>query len=132
MDEYLAISGDNQTVCGIFTPEDWAECDGKVLTITDHAALFSILGTQYGGDGKSTFALPNLHGHEPIQGTRYIICIQGVYCIRYSAARRSRMRRWTAPASMVGLDGLGQLARDLERAIFEPTPRWAPGASGRF
>jgi len=64
---------------GPFTPRDWAECDGKVLTIKGNEALFSILRTQYGGDGRSTFALPNLNGREPIQGTRYIICVAGVY-----------------------------------------------------
>jgi microcystin-dependent protein len=45
-----------------FPPKGWAFCDGQVLPISQNTALFSLLGTTYGGDGKSTFALPNLQG----------------------------------------------------------------------
>jgi len=45
-----------------FAPKGWAQCDGQLLPIAQNTALFSILGTTYGGDGKSTFALPNLSG----------------------------------------------------------------------
>lgn len=45
-----------------FAPTGWAACDGQVLPISQNTALFSLLGTQYGGDGRSTFALPNLQG----------------------------------------------------------------------
>jgi len=76
MEEYLATI---KLFAGSFAPRNWAECDGKVLSIKGNEALFTILRTQYGGDGISTFALPNLHGREPIQGTRYIICVVGVY-----------------------------------------------------
>ena len=74
MEEYLGII---KLFAGPLTPRYGAECDGKVLTIKGNEALFSILGTQYGGDGKSTFALPNLHDREPNQGTRYIVCVVG-------------------------------------------------------
>jgi microcystin-dependent protein len=43
-----------------FAPKGWAFCDGQILPISQNTALFSLLGTTYGGDGKSTFALPNL------------------------------------------------------------------------
>ena len=43
-----------------FPPKGWAFCDGQLLPISQNTALFSLLGTFYGGDGKSTFALPNL------------------------------------------------------------------------
>jgi microcystin-dependent protein len=43
-----------------FAPTGWATCDGQLLPISQNTALFSLLGTMYGGDGKSTFALPNL------------------------------------------------------------------------
>jgi microcystin-dependent protein len=43
-----------------FPPKGWATCDGQLLAISQNTALFSLLGTTYGGDGKSTFALPNL------------------------------------------------------------------------
>lgn len=45
-----------------FAPRDWALCNGQILSISQNPALFSLLGTTYGGDGKSTFALPNLQG----------------------------------------------------------------------
>lgn len=45
-----------------FAPTGWAQCNGQLLPISQNTALFSLLGTYYGGDGKSTFALPNLGG----------------------------------------------------------------------
>jgi microcystin-dependent protein len=50
-----------------FAPKGWAFCDGQLLPISQNTALFSLLGTTYGGDGKSTFALPNLQGCAPMQ-----------------------------------------------------------------
>jgi microcystin-dependent protein len=52
---------------GNFAPKGWALCDGQLLPISQNTALFSLLGTTYGGDGKSTFALPNLQGAAPMQ-----------------------------------------------------------------
>ena len=52
---------------GGFTPKGWALCNGQLLPISQNTALFSLLGTTYGGDGKSTFALPNLQGSAPLQ-----------------------------------------------------------------
>jgi len=52
---------------GNFAPTGWATCDGQLLPISQNTALFSLLGTTYGGDGKSTFALPNLQGSAPMQ-----------------------------------------------------------------
>jgi microcystin-dependent protein len=51
---------------GNFAPKGWATCDGQLLPISQNTALFSLLGTFYGGDGKSTFALPNLEGSTPV------------------------------------------------------------------
>ena len=51
---------------GNFAPRDWALCDGQILQIQDNQALFSLLGTTYGGDGRTTFALPDLRGRAPI------------------------------------------------------------------
>jgi microcystin-dependent protein len=50
-----------------FAPTGWAFCDGQLLPISQNTALFALLGTTYGGDGKSTFALPNLQGSAPMQ-----------------------------------------------------------------
>jgi microcystin-dependent protein len=49
-----------------FPPKGWAFCDGQLLPISQNTALFSLLGTTYGGDGKSNFALPNLQGSAPM------------------------------------------------------------------
>jgi len=49
-----------------FAPTGWARCDGQLLPISQNTALFSLLGTTYGGDGKSTFALPDLNGRAPM------------------------------------------------------------------
>lgn len=49
-----------------FAPRNWAYCDGSLLAIRSNTALFSILGTTYGGDGISTFALPNLAGRSAV------------------------------------------------------------------
>jgi microcystin-dependent protein len=49
-----------------FAPTGWAQCNGQLLPISQNTALFSLLGTMYGGDGKSTFALPNLEGSVPL------------------------------------------------------------------
>jgi len=50
-----------------FAPKGWAFCDGQILPLSQNTALFSLLGTTYGGDGKSNFALPNFQGNSPIQ-----------------------------------------------------------------
>jgi microcystin-dependent protein len=49
-----------------FAPKGWAFCNGQIMPISQNTALFSLLGTYYGGDGKSTFALPNLQGSAPM------------------------------------------------------------------
>src|SRR3954454_23530960 len=49
-----------------FAPTGWATCDGQLLPISQNTALFALLGTFYGGDGKSTFALPNLQDSAPM------------------------------------------------------------------
>src|SRR5512143_2850440 len=50
-----------------FAPTGWAFCNGQLMPISQNTALFSLLGTTYGGDGKSNFALPNLQGSAPLQ-----------------------------------------------------------------
>jgi len=63
---------------GSFAPEGWALCDGQTLQIAQNTALFSIVGTTYGGDGQTNFALPKL---APLgaDGPLYIIAVEGVY-----------------------------------------------------
>lgn len=49
-----------------FAPRNWAHCDGQLLPISQHTALFSLFGTYYGGDGRTTFGLPELRGRFPM------------------------------------------------------------------
>jgi microcystin-dependent protein len=58
--------GEVRLFCGNFAPNGWAFCNGQLLPIAQNTALFSLLGTNYGGDGHSTFALPNLQGAFPM------------------------------------------------------------------
>jgi microcystin-dependent protein len=63
MDPFVA---EIRMFAGNFAPKGWALCNGQVLPLSQNTALFSLLGTTYGGDGKSTFALPNLEGCAPM------------------------------------------------------------------
>lgn len=51
---------------GNFAPRSWAFCDGQLLAVSQYDALFSLLGTTYGGDGRTTFGLPDLRGRTPV------------------------------------------------------------------
>ncbi len=61
-----------------FAPKGWAFCDGSLIPISQNTSLFSLIGTTYGGDGKSTFALPDLRAVAPNHMT-YSICIYGTW-----------------------------------------------------
>jgi microcystin-dependent protein len=65
-----------------FAPQGWALCNGQLLPISQNQALFSLLGTYYGGDGRTNFALPNLQGRVPIHqgdsgGSNYVMGMTG-------------------------------------------------------
>ncbi|WP_367279936.1 phage tail protein [Bacteroides sp.] len=62
-----------------YAPAYTADCAGQVLQISQNAALYSLLGITYGGDGVNNFKLPNLGGAEPLLGMRYCIVTQGLY-----------------------------------------------------
>lgn len=58
--------GEIRLFAGNFAPRNWAFCQGQILSIAQNTALFSILGTTYGGNGQTTFALPDLRGRVPV------------------------------------------------------------------
>ncbi len=62
-----------------FAPMYWMSCQGQILNITAYAALYSLIGTQFGGNGSTTFALPNLSNASPQAGMQYYICTAGLY-----------------------------------------------------
>jgi len=72
--------GEIRWVAFTFAPEGWAECNGQILSIAQNTALFQLLGTTYGGNGQTTFALPDMRGRMPMgdgQGPGLTNRIQG-------------------------------------------------------
>ena len=59
-----------------YAPDGWAFCDGTLLSISQNSALFALLGIRYGGDGVTTFALPNMTAPPEL---RYLIAVQGLF-----------------------------------------------------
>jgi len=58
--------GEVKLFAGTFAPRNWAFCEGQLVSIAEHSALYSILGTQFGGDGRVNFGLPDLRGRVPV------------------------------------------------------------------
>ena len=67
MEAYL---GEIRIFSGSFAPRGWALCNGQMMAITDYQALYSLLGTTYGGDGRTTTALPDLQNRSPMHPGR--------------------------------------------------------------
>ena len=58
--------GEIRMFAGLFAPQDWAFCDGQLISVAENDALFSLIGSTYGGDGQTTFGLPDLRGRLPV------------------------------------------------------------------
>lgn len=70
--------GEIRIFAGNFAPAGWMFCEGQLLPISENETLFQLIGTTYGGDGQSTFALPDLRGRLPIhQGSGYVLAETG-------------------------------------------------------
>lgn len=70
--------GEIRMFAGNFAPAGWMFCEGQLLPISENETLFQLIGTTYGGDGQSTFALPDLRGRLPIhQGNGFILAESG-------------------------------------------------------
>jgi microcystin-dependent protein len=70
--------GEIRIFAGNFAPAGWAFCEGQLLPISENETLFNLIGTTYGGDGQSTFALPDLRGRIPLhQGSGVTLAEQG-------------------------------------------------------
>ena len=73
-----AYIGEIRMFAGDYAPENWTFCNGELLSISEYEALYTLLGTTYGGDGQNTFAVPDLRGRVPIHvgtnaGTTYTL-----------------------------------------------------------
>lgn len=62
-----------------FVPMGWRLCNGDILQIAQSQALFSLIENKFGGNGSTTFALPNLGADSPLAGMNYYICTSGIY-----------------------------------------------------
>jgi microcystin-dependent protein len=74
MDEMMGVI---KLFAGDYAPQGYMECNGQILPINQYQALFAILYGKFGGDGQTNFALPKMES--PIEGIKYIICVQGMW-----------------------------------------------------
>lgn len=110
-----------------FAPTGWAFCNGQLLPISQNTALFSLLGTTYGGDGKSTFALPNLQGSAPMQPG------QGQGLSERFLGEMSGSETVTLLVSEIPAHthGVGRALADAGNSISPVNSVWAQSAAGR-
>lgn len=115
-----------------FAPRGWAWCDGQLLPLSQNTALFSLLGTTYGGNGKSNFALPDLQGRAPMHpgqgpglslhdlgetgGSETVSLLES----EIPAHSHAVMGR-TAPATLLAPDPSATLARSVDGSIYKTT-----------
>ena len=133
--------GEIRMFAGNFAPLGWAYCDGQLLAVSQNDALFSLLGTIYGGDGRTTFGLPDLRGRIPIHAgsgpglsPRSLGAKAGVekvtVTVNQMPSHSHTMMASTAPATETRPGG-NVTASDLAiDAYFENSPASAPMASG--
>jgi microcystin-dependent protein len=62
-----------------FVPKGWSACEGQLIPVNQNQMLFALVGTTFGGDGRTSFSLPNLKGKEPEANLRYCIAIEGIF-----------------------------------------------------
>jgi microcystin-dependent protein len=65
-----------------FAPSYWALCNGQILNVQQNTALYSLIGNKFGGNGSTTFALPNLTNTSAVAGMNYYIAVAGIYPTR--------------------------------------------------
>ena len=97
-----------------FAPKGWAFCDGQLLPLSQNTALFSLLGTTYGGDGKSNFGLPNMQGNAPMhpgQGPGLSLHDLGEMSGSETVSRRSRCPRQTRRTASSAPSGSSTICR---------------------
>src|SRR5687767_14129665 len=74
----MSFTGEIRIFAGNFAPVGWMFCEGQILPISENDALFTLIGTTYGGDGQETFALPDLRGRLPLhQGNGFVLAETG-------------------------------------------------------
>ncbi|MGA8153990.1 MAG: tail fiber protein [Terriglobales bacterium] len=135
--------GEIRYVAFNFAPQGWGLCDGQILPINQNQALFSLIGTTYGGDGVRTFALPDMRGRVPVatgQGTnlsnRVIGQLGGQETVALTVDQMPRHRH-SLHASSAGANSLapaGSVLADSTQAIYNtqsPDATLKPGSVGK-
>lgn len=121
MDEYLGIV---KIFAGNFAPRGFMLCQGQILGIATNTALFSLLGTTYGGNGQTTFALPDLRGRAPVgQG-------QGPGLSPYALGEVTGFESTTLTGAMVGPHTHGVAASNEGSTTGKPGNNFLAGFSG--
>jgi len=109
-----------------FAPLGWAFCDGQILPIIQNTALFSLIGTLYGGDGKTTFALPNLQGAAPLHAG------QGPGLSLYDLGQSGGEQAVTLTPTQMPSHQHSAMANTNDPATVAPTNQtWAVPGAGR-
>ena len=110
-----------------FPPKGWAFCNGQLMPLSQNTALFSLLGTTYGGDGKSTFALPNMQGNVPMHPG------QGPGLSQHFLGETSGSQFVTLLASEIPAHAhfVGRARSEAGDSITPAASVWAQAAAGR-
>jgi microcystin-dependent protein len=107
--------GEIRYVAFNFAPRGWAACNGQILSIAQNTALFSLLGTQYGGNGQTTFALPDMRGRVPVHAG------QGPGLSPYEQGEAGGQQNVTLSVSQMPVHNHLLNASSAEAAVTSPT-----------
>lgn len=131
--------GEIRMFAGNFAPAGWMFCEGQLLAISENDTLFQLIGTTYGGDGQSTFALPDLRGRVPIhQGNGFILAELGgaeeiTLTVNQIPAHTHAMTAVDQPGNQTDPTG-GRLAQSFNVVPYindAPTGSFSPAAVGQ-
>lgn len=130
--------GEIRMFAGNFAPAGWMFCEGQLLPISENETLFQLIGTTYGGDGQSTFALPDLRGRIPIhQGNGFILAENGgaeeiTLTVNQIPAHTHAMQATTSNASASNAGGnlLAQIPSYTPYIAASPNSALSPNAIG--
>lgn len=111
--------GEIRMFSGDYAPAGWALCDGGLLSIDEYSALFALIGTSYGGDGRSTFGLPDLRGRVPLHASASGVQVGelgGVEAVTLQAAQAAHTHPLNATANQA-------TSTDPSGRVLATTPR---------
>ena len=116
------LIGEIRIFAGNFAPAGWAFCNGQLLAISENDALFTLIGTTYGGDGEETFALPNLQSRTPVH----------INSTGYPLAQMAGQESVTLTTQQIPVHTHPWLAGDVAASALVPTNNVPAEATKRF